>query len=91
MTPEQVIRSIVRFQDARPEFRKGFQESAIEQALELANERDELVSKMEVRWRWCMANDVSWHQEREDILIADIATYAAMEDALALAARELLA
>ena len=34
-----------------------------------------LVERMELRWAWCMAHDMSQHPEREDALLADIAEY----------------
>ena len=83
ITVDGLRTALDRLANARPSMRQPMQDSAIALALRLADERDALVTRLDKRWDWCDANE--GHPqfiEREDAVIADLATYETMEDAL---------
>jgi hypothetical protein len=53
----------------------------------LTDKRDELVSKMEAKWRWLDLNsDHPKHREREDEFLSNLKQYEAIEHRLSSAA-----
>lgn len=80
----QGLRSVMqRYQAAPPALRDPLRASTEAMATTLAKARTEVVARMEKRWGWLDANEGHpQFEEREDALIADIAEYEAMENAL---------
>lgn len=94
MTPDDLQQAVTRYQNARPAMRRPMLDSATAIALSLSDDRDELVRLLDKRWRWLderstidlAAWTVEKHHpqfdEREDALLAILAQYEAIEDAL---------
>lgn len=82
-TATDLTNAISRYQSARPALRDAMHASALVMATRLAEERDTLVVRLEKRWRWCDMNE-GHHQfiDREDAVLADLATYEQMQSAL---------
>lgn len=83
ITVDGLRTALERYETARPTMRKPMQESAVALAIKLTEERDALIERMNKRWAWCDQNE--GHPQfidREEALIADIASYEAIEDEL---------
>lgn len=82
-SPDQLRTALSRLESARPAMRRPMRDSANAVALQLTAERDALVARMDRRWAWLDAHEGHpQFVEREDALLADIATYTRIEDAL---------
>ena len=83
MTPDSLDQAVERYRTARVAMRRPMRDSATAMAQELAEQRNDLVKRMETRWGWLDRN--AGHPqfvEREDALIQDIHEYERTEDAL---------
>lgn len=87
MNPNELTQSIERMHSARPALRPALHASAVALGMALADERDDLLAKLETRWRW-LDDHLNHPQfsDREEAVLEDLKIYMEQQDALNAAA-----